>query len=222
MTLIASPSGQGLLTSYDDLVAAIVGWLHREDLRDRVPTFIALAEASINRIAQVAAMESEVPLPLDVGARAVALPDGLTTPLAVWIDRTHAPLSPATPEELPVSASPGCPTYWAIDGSSIAFNCPADVARTVTLRYRGAFRLGPDVPINALLTKYPDLYLYGALLQSAPYVRDMDSIQLWRVMYDRAVKEINAVESRARAAAPLRTELAGVLGRCGSDFYRGY
>jgi hypothetical protein len=33
-------------------------------------------------------------------------------------------------------------------------------------------------------------------------------------MYDRAVREINATESRARAAAPLRTELAAVLG-CG-------
>jgi hypothetical protein len=39
-------------------------------------------------------------------------------------------------------------------------------------------------------------------------------LQTWQAFYDRTVSEINKTESRARAAAPLRTELASLLG-CG-------
>lgn len=209
-------------SNYTELKAAVTGWLHRADVVAQVPDFIALAETRINRIAQVRAMENEVQLILAAGARTIALPTGFMTPLAVWLGPTHRdPLFPATPEELPITDAAGCPQYWTIDGLMLAFERPADVQRTVTLRYRGGFKLSDAAPTNALLTKYPDIYLYGTLLESAPWLRDADSIQLWQVMYERAVKEINATESRARAAAPLRTELAAVLG-CGYDFYRGY
>jgi hypothetical protein len=210
-------------SNYTELKAAVKGWLHRSDLVAQIPDFIALAETGINRIAQVRAMENEVPLALAVSARTIPLPAGFTSPLAVWLGATHRhELAPATPEELPVTSAPGRPTYWAIDGTSLAFDCPSDAARTVTLRYRGGFRLTDAAPTNALLTKYPDLYLYGTLLQAAPFIRDNDSIPLWQAMYGQAVKEINATESRARAVAPLRTEIAQVLGCDGSDFYRGY
>jgi hypothetical protein len=206
-----------------ELKAAVTGWLHRSDLVAQIPDFITLAETRINRIALVQLMNNEVPLTLAAGARTIALPTGFTSPLAVWLGSTHRdPLSPATPEELPVTTSAGCPTYWTVDGANLAFERPADIARTVTLRYRGGFKLSDAAPTNALLTKYPDIYLYGALLQSAPWLRDTDSLPLWNEMFNQAVREINATESRSRAAAPLRTELAGVLG-CGvNDFYRGY
>lgn len=201
-------------SNYTELKAAVTGWLHRDNLVAQIPDFIALAETSINRIAQVRSMENEVPLSLAAGARTIALPVGFETPLAVWLGTSHhSPLSPATPEELPVTKAAGCPTYWTVDGSNLAFDCPSDVDRTVTLRYRGGFRLSDAAPTNALLTKYPDIYLYGTLLQALPYIGKNDSIPLWQAMYRQTVKEINATESRARAAAPLRTELASLLGR---------
>jgi len=208
---------------YTELQAAVTGWLQRKDLATQVPDFIALAETSINRIVHVSAMENEVALTLPAGERTVPLPAGYSTPLAVWLaaPQPREELTAMVAEALPVTDSPGCPRFWAIDGLSLAFECPADVARPVTLRYRGGFRLTDDVPTNALLTKYPDVYLYGALLQSAPRIRDNDSMMIWQAMYRQAVKEINATESRARAAAPLRTELAGLLGRGVRNFMNG-
>lgn len=223
MTIIASPNGEGLLTSYDDLVAAITGWLHRKDLQPRVPTFIALAEVRINRIAQIRAMELEAELFMEAGERRVALPDGYSSPLAVRLNGDcRTDLTAYVAEQLPQRADPGEPCAWAIDGEYLAVDCPADVDRTLTLRYRGIFRLGPDAQTNAILRKYPDLYLYGALLESAPMIRDTDSINLWQAMYDRAVKEVNRNESRARAVAPLRTELACMLGRDRTGSYGGW
>ena len=223
MTIIASPSGEGLLTSYDDLVAAITGWLHRKDLQPRVPTFIALAEARINRIAQIRAMELEAELFMEAGERRVALPDGYSSPLAVRLPgERRCELVARVAEDLPHRTEPGQPCAWAIDGEYLAVDCPADVDRTLTLRYRGIFRLGPDAQTNAILRKYPDLYLYGALLESGPFVRDVDSMNLWREMYNRAVAEVNRNESRARAVAPLRTELACMLGRDRTGSYGGW
>ncbi len=223
MTIIASPNGEGLLTSYDDLVAAITGWLHRKDLAAKVPTFIALAEVRINRIAQIRAMELEAELFMEAGERRVALPDGYSSPLAVRLPGAcRADLTAYVAEQLPQRTEPGEPCSWAIDGEYLAVDRPADIDRTLTLRYRGIFRLGPDAQTNAILRKYPDLYLYGALLESAPMIRDPDSINLWQAMYDRAVKEVNRNESRARAMAPLRTELACMLGRDRAGSYGGW
>ena len=34
-------------------------------------------------------------------------------------------------------------------------------------------------PTNWLLTKHPDVYLYGALLESAPYTKEDERINVW-------------------------------------------
>lgn len=211
-------------SNYTELRAAVVGWLHRSDLVNQIPDFIDLAERRFNRIAQVRLMEHEVPLSLAAGERVIALPTGFTAPLAVWLAdvQPRDVLSAAVPEQLPVTTTAGRPRYWAVDAGNLAFNCPADVPYAVTLRYRGGFKLSDAAPSNAMLTKYPDLYLYGTLLESAPWIRDADSLALWQVMYDRAVKEINQTESRSRAVAPLRTELADLVGHGCYDIRRGF
>lgn len=223
MSIIAQTIDPASLRNYDWLKARVAEWLHRSDLSDKIPDFIALAEARINRLARVRTMENEVPLTMTVGSRFVALPGGFNVPRGVWLDRSQPPLTPALPESLPASVTTGQPQFWAIDGANLALDRPADQPYPLTLRYSGGFILSDGIKNNTLLTNYPDLYLYGSLMESAPYIRDTELITMWQGFFDRAVKEINANESRIRAAAPLRTELAQVL--CNSTSYdirRGY
>lgn len=207
------PYGTGLLNSYEELQAAIKCWLHRSDLATKIPLFILLAEAKINRIAQVQAMEKEAVLLLQPGAQLIALPASFITPITAWIDGTDPgqELGQRTPESLPITAARGTPAYWAIDGTRLKVDCPVATQRRITLRYRGGFALTDLSPSNSLLLKYPDLYLYGALLESAPYIRDFESRALWQENYNQAVREVNRTESRARAGVPLRTELSALL-----------
>ena len=210
------------LTNYAELKTGIRNWLHRTNLTERIPEFIALAEAKINRIAQVQAMEKEASLVFAPGARSAPLPAGFTSPIAAWLDGSPpAQLVGRVPEDMPRGDTAGAPSFWCIDGTTLAVDRPADVTRTVTLRYRGGFTLTDDNPTNAVLTKYPDLYLYGALLQAAPYIRNAQDFNVWQAFYQSAVLEVNQTESRARAAAPLRTELTQVLRRGGFDITRG-
>lgn len=200
--------------NYTWLQAQVIDWLHRSDLAAKVPTFITMAEARINRIVHARGMEIEATLPFAAGIGAVRLPTGFDTPLAAWVDceSGRRALSGVVPEQLSGTTQRGEPQYWAISGAYLAIDCPPDRARQVTLRYRGLLRLSTSAPNNSVLTKYPDVYLYGALMEAALWLRDQDSLATWSQLFDTAMKELNRNESRSRAIAPLRTELADLIG----------
>lgn len=200
--------------NYAWLQAEVLDWLHRKDLASKVPKFITMAEARINRIVQARGMEIESTLTFATGVGAVRLPTGFDTPIAAWLatDTGRCDLSAVVPEQLPGTTQRGTPTHWAVSGAYMALDCPVDVTRRVILRYRGLLRLTEASPNNSVLSKYPDVYLYGTLMEAALFIRDQDSLGMWKPLFDEAIKEINRNESRARAIAPLRTELADLVG----------
>ncbi len=50
---------------------------------------------------------------------------------------------------------------------------------------------------NWLLTHYPDIYLYGALLHSAPYLREDERAQTWAALHAAAVVRVNNASSKS-------------------------
>ena len=48
------------INTYSTLQTAVANWLDRNDLTDRVPEFISLAEATFNRVLRLRAMETTV------------------------------------------------------------------------------------------------------------------------------------------------------------------
>ena len=46
------------ISTYSELQTAAANWLDRSDLSDRIPEFIALAEARFNRILRIRDMET--------------------------------------------------------------------------------------------------------------------------------------------------------------------
>jgi len=47
------------ISTYSELQTAVANWLDRDDLTDRIPEFIALAEARFNRVLRLRSMESK-------------------------------------------------------------------------------------------------------------------------------------------------------------------
>ena len=45
------------ISTYSELQTAVANWLNRDDLTDRIPEFITLAEARFNRALRIRAME---------------------------------------------------------------------------------------------------------------------------------------------------------------------
>ena len=208
--------------NYTELQAAVTGWLHRSDLTTRAKEFIALAESRLNRLLRLRVMESSEPMTATVGSRLIALPAGFVEPLALWLEQAsgRSELRFFEASALPVTQSAGEPDFWTIDGTNIAFERPADQAYSVTLRMLKAFALSDAQPTNWLLTNHPDLYLYGALIESAPYIRDDNRTAFWQERFDRALAEVQAKESRSRSLATLSTD-AAMTGRIPNTFLTG-
>ena len=64
------------INTYSTLQTAVANWLDRNDLTDRIPEFISLAEATFNRTLRLRAMETTVSDTTPSGSKEDALPSG--------------------------------------------------------------------------------------------------------------------------------------------------
>lgn len=197
------------LTSYTELKAAIADFGNRTDLTTAIVDCITLAEARLYDLMILKNMEAEETLTLTTGVNYVALPSGFISPIALWllVSSVRIPLSPATPQELPYDTSNNEPTYWAIDGANIRFDCPAADNYTAYLRCVKKSNLSGSVTTNYLLERRPDIYLAASMVELARYTRDVELFNTWEPKLLSAVASFKATESRARGMVPLRSDL---------------
>lgn len=199
------------LSTYSDLKAAVADWLHRADLTAQVADFIALAESEINTDMRLRLMEADESLTLAAGARTIALPTRYLEPIQlelVFAGRENEPLTYLTPTQMIIDPSTGAryqPEYWTVNGDAIEFPNSADQAYTFTFRMLKGFDIA-NTSTNALLTAYPGIYLYGALLQAQAYMVNDPRISTWASMYGNLVKKANRKEARTKSLATLRSE----------------
>lgn len=211
-------------TSYSDLKTTLADWLHRSDLTARIPDFIQMAESKINRTLSLPREDLDATLTMTIGSRYVPLTSDFNTPIALWIE-TYLPrrkLIACVPSELPVNtALSSIPQYWGVDGSNIAFDCLANQAYTLTLRYTKSYQLSDIVPTNYILQNYPDIYLYGAIIHALPFTRDMANLPVYQQLYDAAVFEAAKDQNKLKNIAPLKTEITPMRPER-FNIYRGY
>lgn len=190
------------ISTYNELRAAVADWLNREDLAAVIPSFISLAEADINRTLRDLRMETRATLTLD--QRYEALP-------ADWLETIRLELSGQTHRvELVSNAAmsdmrrmradlSGTPTSYCHTAGQLELYPTPDQAYAAELVYFGKVAALSDVaPTNWLLTAAPDAYLYGALVQSAPYLKDDQRAAVWAGLYQNAITSLNASSETAR------------------------
>lgn len=201
------------ITTYAELQAAVANWLVRADLTARIPEFITLAEARLNRLLRTRLSEAEASLTTTVGQRSVALPAGFTEPLRLWLERADGreELPFLDPSLMAATARRGAPGAWTVDGATVAFDRPCDEAYTLTLRMLKAFALSDATPTNALLAGFPDIYLFATLAEAAPFLRDADLAAAYEAKLSRAIDEANAKAARSRAARKLTTDIPNLI-----------
>ena len=211
------------LTTYTELKASVADYLHRANLTAQVVDFITLAESEINTDMRLRLMEVDEPLTLAAAATTVALPARYSEPIRLDIviaGQDNRTLHYLTPQQMTIEATTGSacePDFWTIYGANLQFPAPADQAYTLLFRMMKDFDIA-STSTNALLTKYPGVYLYGALLQAAPYMANDKRIPTWARMYSNLVAKANKKEARTRTLTTLRTELSG---HRSTNIYRG-
>ncbi len=80
-----------------------------------------------------------------------------------------------------------------------------------TLQPMAKFGLSAGQPVNALLSDYPDAYLFATLCEAAPFLRDAELASAYEGRLQQTLAEINAKDARARAPHVLVTEVAPLV-----------
>jgi hypothetical protein len=187
------------LASYSDLKDEVASWLRRSDLDAEVPTFVALAEAQMNRRLRVRPMAARlitswaaeyVNLPADfLAEREVSVTDGSGG------KHRLAYLSPEPMDLASQAPSSGRPRFYGLYGGQLRLHPAPDQAYAAELVYLQAIPALSGVnPSNWLLAAHPDAYLYGALAQSAPYLRADERLPLWSSLFLGVLADIEAAD----------------------------
>ena len=185
------------LANYSDLVAAVGNWLDRTDLTARIPEFITLAEAEFNRRLRTMEMESRATATLT--SDAIALPTDFIGLRAIKIDNTR--LEYVAPDELFEDERTGTyPTRFTISDGQFFFR-PAPSTGDVTIDY---FASIPGLTVsnttNWLMTKHPDLYLFGVCAQAEFYLVNDPRVALWKARTEELLGQINQAAVSERHA----------------------
>lgn len=195
------------IATYSELVTEIEAYLDDTvTLSARIPTFIALNEAQINRRLQDAKMEG-VSTATATGAY-TALPSDFGEMLGV--STGNAELTQISSAEATTfnQARAGTPSHFAIIGDTITF-VPANNTASITMLYRKRVpALTVASPTNWLLTLAPDVYLYGCLYQASVYTVDDERASAFNTLFNNALEELIVDSARRKwGAAPLRARI---------------
>jgi len=189
--------------TYDELKTAIADFLNREDLTSAIGTFISLAESRASRDLRHWRMEKRSVAQLDV--QYSAIPTDFLQPIRLQI--TDAPTS----EVAPISNTQmlqlrgdrndrvGRPTNYALTAGGIELYPTPDLTYNASLVYHARVpALSASNTTNWLLTEAPDVYLYGALVHAAPYLKDDARLQIWEGLTAQGIANLNTSSSEAK------------------------
>lgn len=194
------------LSTYSGLQTAIASLLNRSDLTSAVPDWIRMCEAELNRRLDTRQMEETTILTIDAASE--ALPAGFGGVKGFQLTENNGTrMEYVTPDGFDaLSTITGNPIYYTISGTSFYFAAPPAGEFTTRLRYRKLISALSDAnTTNWLLASYPDVYLYGSAIHSAPYLNDDQRITLWQGKFDQIVDQINTEARRERQGSTLQT-----------------
>lgn len=190
------------ITTYAELKTAIADWLNRDDLTATIPNFISLAEAQFNRSIRHRKMVTRSNATLDTPYFAVP---------SDWLENIRFQLNtnPTTPllfvtpeqasEERQKYTASGQPLFYTMVGQQFQVVPSPDTSYDSELLYYAKIAaLSDSNTTNWLLTESPDIYLYGALVQSAPYLKEDERVGVWAGLYQQLFSDMMLADERAR------------------------
>ena len=189
--------------TYAELQIAVANWLDRDDLTDRIPEFITLAEARMNRLLRLRLMENKYTASTVAAQRNYALPTGYVQMRNFQINVTPVrPLQYVTPEvydRIWGGSSSGTPEVYTIIANEIQLGPKPDSVMTIEmLFYKRITALSGANTTEQMLTENPDVYLYGALMEAEPFIMNDERMGLWAQGFAQAVQALQEQDNKDR------------------------
>lgn len=196
------------LDTFTNLKTSIADWLNRSDLTSVIPDFITMAEAKFNRDPRV---QHEVRITITVSAATYALPSDTKSVTSLYFDdgTRQGAIEIVPPEQFAIiegsrGTLTGAPRFAAIseDSATLLLSPVPDQSYTVQMIYEAKLTaLSSGSPSNWLLSKHPDIYLFGTLLESAPYLKDDQRLPVWATELENRLTALGQLATHRRFSA---------------------
>jgi len=190
--------------TFAQLKTATANWLDRSDLTDRIPEFIALAEARFNRVLRIRDMETvSTAISTAAGTREYDLPTRFVQMKEFHLSTDPiTPLAYITPEmmsRMQAGSSKSKPQVFTIIADKVRLGPNPDAVYTTSMLYYQAFAaLSDSATTNDMLTNNPDVYLYGTLLEAEPFIMNDERVPLWATAFKQAIDDIQNQDNKDR------------------------
>ena len=206
------------ITTYTNLKSTIADFLNRSDLDTVITTFIDLAESQMNRDIRHWEMENLVSGQQSQGDKYMQVP-------ADWLETIRFQVTTGNISTLELASmasiadkrqntndAAGTPRFYShVRGEFELFPTPDEDTDFELLYYQKIPALSDSNATNWLLDYAPDVYLYGSLVHSAPYLKDDERLNVWAQLYSAAVVQLNAQSERVKnSGSGIRLNIRGL------------
>jgi hypothetical protein len=191
------------LDTYDNLLKEIVSFSHRDDLGDKIATFIQIAETTMyaNDVELLAVRSMETITTALTTGEFLSLPADYESFRGIRLVTPNdvGKLNYQAPQQMFNTVAPDRPSLFTIVGNQIQFNCVPDAEYTVQFQYfKKATPLTPANQTNDILTKYPNIYLFGALAALFGFSIDTKQEALYINKFIGAIRGANKSDKKGR------------------------
>lgn len=212
------------LATYQNLLDSLQAFINRDDAETvaQLPTFVSLAEAQIRRkqewFTEYYSLSTEgAGQPLTVSG-SFEFPVYMRELIAAWnataqFKNALTVVGPESWRDLAVTnndaagipsvlvVSPMMGTFLTSMGlKAQLWPVPADTW-AIDFEYIRDLPALSGTVVTQLFLRHPDLYLYGALIESAAFLQHDDRLPMWTARFNSVVDDINRERERAKFSA---------------------
>lgn len=202
------------IATYSELKQAIQRWSKRTDAVSLLDDFIDLAESDIWQRLRIRDMEARATASTSTTSRYVALPDGFLHMRRLKVDRSSDNLGDIdliydAPMSLQVIDSAGTPRRFTVT-SQLELDRVSDQVYTLEMQYfKSLTPLSTSNTNNAVLTRFPMIYLYACLFHFGNWAQDEAITSKYAVLAQNAIESANAADRRGRYGPAPGIRLSG-------------
>lgn len=207
-----------VITGYASLQTAIGEWLAKSNLTTFIPNFIQNWEEKFYRQPMNFGRWMEVDLSSAIASSVITVPTDYLNLKYAYVDGAPATrLERVSIDQLygryPRGQTTGRPCWIARDAASFVFGPNPDSTYTI----KGVYWAKPtlirsfaaDAAAHTLILNSPDLLLYGALCESAPFLRSDGRLAMWKQLYSDALQDYRDLyKEEERSGSPSQEVLA--------------
>lgn len=204
------------ISTYGELKSAVATWLNRADLTAYIPDLIRLGEQRMNYGGDTPYQSTPLRIPAmqaratgTITSNVIAFPTRFLEPIRIagssgGSDWTLQYISPERFSEHSNSSS--IPTTYTYLQNQIETS-GTGAADYIFDYYQAFASLSSDADTNWVLANAPSLYLYSALIESAPFIGDAAILSAWLSMYKSAIAAVNRA-TKYQGGGSLATRVA--------------